>query len=192
MAKKVVFIGGPGSGKSTVTTEVFVELKKKNKNCELVTEWIRQDIQANGPMESIWEQYRTRDHQKEIEDAIPDEVEYVLIDSGTLTQFFYACLYCDHSDARQRLVMADMYKYFLDDVYLKRYDHVFYLPCAQTYELNVDILNDGTRYQSEYEAETVDKHMGLMFARLHIGVGNITVLDCPLEKRTKEALKIIK
>ena len=42
--KKVVFVGGPGSGKSTISAEVFVELKKRGANVELVTEWIRQDL----------------------------------------------------------------------------------------------------------------------------------------------------
>ena len=83
-----------------------------------------------------------------------------------------------------------MYKYLLDDIYLKRYDYVFYLPTKHTYEANSDILSDGTRYQSEDEINSLETHMGLVFTKLH-SLDNIHTLDCPLEYRAEEALKII-
>lgn len=187
--KRIAFIGAAGSGKSTIAEEVHVELKKKSINAELIQEWIRYDIQAHGAMTSIWEQYRTRQHQKDLEDDVPDTVDYVIVDSGTLTPYFYACLYAN-DDARQRLVICDMYKYLLDDIYLKRYDYVFYLPTKHTYEANSDILSDGTRYQSEDEINSLETHMGLVFTKLH-SLDNIHTLDCPLEYRAEEALKII-
>ena len=113
-------------------------------------------------MVSIWEQYRTRQYQKELEDAVPNIADYVICDSGTLTPYFYAVLYADPSDPRQRLVLHDMYKYLLDDLYLKRYDLIFYLPL-----INGPDLSDGTRYQSEQEIRVLDEHMNLMFTKLH-------------------------
>ena len=189
--KNICFIGAAGSGKSTLATETFTELKKKNYNTEHISEFIRTDIQAHGPMESIWEQYRVRFSQKEIEDNLPKNVDYAIIDSGTLTQYFYACLYCDHTNARQRLVMSDMYKYWLDDIYLKRYSYVFWLPSGETHRANPELLNDGTRYQNQQEIDLLDTHMELMFNRLHKGVGNIYTIDGPLHKRIERVLDVI-
>lgn len=188
--RKICLIGNAGSGKSTLSGELFVEMKKKGINAELVPEFIRGDIQRNGPMTDIWEQYRTRSNQKETEDAIPENVEYSIVDSGTLTPYFYACLYADNTKARHRIVMQDMYKFFLDDLYLGRYSHVFFLPMAETYKANLNILNDGTRYQTAEQINTLEEHMTLVFTKLH-KLDNVYVLDGPLESRCKNALDII-
>jgi GTPase SAR1 family protein len=190
MTKRIVFIGAAGCGKSTLSTEVFLALKKKHLNAELVTEWIRNDINRNGPMCDIFEQYRTRQHQKELEDAIPTEVEYLAVDSGTLTPYFYSCLYADHKDARQRLVLQDMYRYLLDDLYLRRYDYIFYLPVKQTYSANKKILSDGTRFQTMEEIDTLDDHMRLIFTKLH-KLDNIFTADWALAERPQFVLDII-
>lgn len=190
MTKKIALIGSPGSGKSTLAAEVFVALKKLGKNVELISEWVRSDIHQNGPLQSIWEQFRTRQHQKDLEDAVPDTVEYVITDSGTLTPYFYACLYANNGDSRQRLVMQDMYKMLLDDLYLNRYTHIFFLPVSQTYKVRPDILNDGTRFQSLDEIDTLEMHMTLMFARLHC-LSSVTVLNEPLDVRPNRVLQII-
>lgn len=189
--KKLVFIGGPGSGKSTLATDVFTILKKQKYNTELVTEFIRRDIQEHGPMETIWEQYRVRYKQCELEDNLPDVLDYAVIDAGTISQYFYAILYCDHSNSRQRLVLADLYKYWLDDIYLKRYDYVFYVPSNHTHSENPNILNDGTRYQTTEEVNTLEASMNLMFDNLHKNVGNIYTIDVPLQERTSKVLSIL-
>lgn len=188
--KKVTFIGAPGCGKSTITNDVYVALKKKNINVEMVPEMIRYSIQRYGPLETIWEQYKTRNDQCALEDAIPKHVDYLVSDSGTLTMFFYAALYADKTDTRQRLVLADMYKYLLDDLYLKRYDYVFFLPRVDKIKANEKILNDGTRFQSNEEVDILDEHMSLIFTKIH-KLDNVHCLDCDLEKRTDEVLKII-
>lgn len=188
--KKICIIGNAGAGKSTLAGKIFSALKPLKVNVELVPEFIRGDIQVNGPMQSIWEQYRTRFSQKEIEDAIPNNVDYAVIDSGTLTPYFYACLYSNKENERERLVLQDMYKFFLEDLYKRRYDYVFFLPRAQTYAANPDILTDGTRYQSADEINTLETHMTLLFGNLH-KLNNVHVLDCPLDQRLDKVLEII-
>ncbi len=79
MTKRIVFIGSVGSGKSTIVTDVITQLKKSGVNAEHVPEMIRYDIQQNGPMESIWEQYRTLQNQREYEDGVPDNVDFAII-----------------------------------------------------------------------------------------------------------------
>lgn len=190
MTKRISLIGAAGCGKSTLAAQLFSEMKRKHINVELVDEWIRRDIQKNGTMESIWEQYRTRFHQKEIEDAIPQEVDYAVIDSGTLTPYFYSCLYANKEDPRERLVLQDMFRYFIDDLFMKRYDYVFYLPSKKTFSKDDDILKDGTRYQSPEEMEILSRHMDLMFRQLY-KLDNVFVIDGPLEDRLQRALTIL-
>lgn len=191
MTKKIAFIGSAGTGKSTLATEVFTELKKKSLNAELVSEWIRYDIQANGPMESIWEQYRTLHHQRQMEDAVPDSVEWLVTDSGCLTPYFYSCLYAPKANERERLVLADMFKFLIDDIYKKRYTYVFFLPGKETYKtVQDDIVDDGTRYQSIDELKILDDHMSLVFTKM-FNVGNIITLDCPLKDRIDKVMEII-
>lgn len=190
MAKRIAFIGAAGSGKSTLATEVFVELKKRNKNAEIINEWVRYDIQANGPMQSIWEQYRTLNHQRDLEKAVPESVDYVVVDSGVLTPYFYAALYVDGNDPRQRLVLQDMHKYLINDMYLRWYDVVFYLPLKYTKEATDKLLKDGTRYQTDDELNILDSHMNLMFNQLN-KIDNIYTIDGPLDQRINAVLRVL-
>lgn len=189
MTKKICVIGNAGSGKTTLVSNLFRYLKENGKNAEMVSEFIRTDIQANGPMTSVWEQYRTRENQKSIEDAVP-QVDYLIVDSGTLTPYFYACLYYDKTDVRQRLVLQDMYKYLVNDLMMKRYSHVLFLPRDQTYATNKNILSDGTRYQTDVEIEQLESHMSLYFNTV-FKLDNVFTLNSPLAKRLDEAVSII-
>jgi hypothetical protein len=186
--KKVVFVGAAGCGKSTLAASVFVELKKLGYNTELVDEWVRREIQMNG-IPNIWEQYRVYHTQKAIEDSLPKNVDFAIIDAGVLSPYFYS-FRSDLFDERVRHLLNDMYRYFVNDLYLKRYDYVFYLPAKQTYEKHPDILKDGTRFQTPEDIETLDTHMRLHFTKLH-KLDNVYTIDCELEKRLDVVLKII-
>lgn len=181
--KKIVFVGGPGSGKSTISAEVFVELKKRGENVELVTEWIRQDLWINGPMTTIWEQFRTYAKQREIEDSVPSNVDWVVTDSGTLTPYFYAIEYCDQKDPRQRLVLHEMYNRLVTDIFTNRYSHIFYLPTAETYKRNSNILSDGTRFQTLEQVNKLDQNMRITFCEM-IKNDSVYTVDVPLEQRS--------
>ena len=185
--KKVVFVGGPGSGKSTISAEVFVELKKRGANVELVTEWIRQDLWINGPMTTIWEQFRTYAKQREIEDSVPTTVDWVVTDSGTLTPYFYAIEYCDQKDPRQRLVLHEMYNRLVTDIFTNRYTHIFYLPTTETYKRNSNILSDGTRFQTLEQANKLDQNMRSTFCEM-IKNDSVYTVDVPLEERSQFVL----
>jgi hypothetical protein len=186
--KKIVFVGAAGCGKSTLTASVFVELKKRGYNTELVDEWIRREIQMNG-VPNIWEQYRVYHTQKSIEDSLPSNVEFAIIDAGVLSPYFYS-FRSDLFDERVRHLLNDMYRYFINDLYLKRYDYIFYLPVSHTYDKHQDLLRDGTRFQTREDIDVLDTHMRLHFTKLH-KLDNIYTLDCELEKRTDTVLKII-
>jgi thymidylate kinase len=185
--KKIVFVGGPGSGKSTISAEVFVELKKRGANVELVTEWIRQDLWINGPMTTIWEQFRTYARQREIEDSVPTNVDWVVTDSGTLTPYFYAIEYCDQKDPRQRLVLHEMYNRLVTDIFANRYSHIFYLPTTETYKRNSNILSDGTRFQTLEQVNKLDQNMRITFCEM-IKNDSVYTVDVPLEERSQFVL----
>ena len=180
--QRIVFIGAAGCGKTTLATSVFAALKQAGRNVEHVHEFIRHDINSNGPMTSIWEQYRTRQFQKELEDAVPQNATYVICDSGTLTPYLYAVLYANPSEPRQRLVLQDMYRYLLDDLYLRRYDLVFYVPLLSNAN-----LHDGTRYQTEQEIKVLNQHMQLVFTQLH-RLPNIHTVESSFELRLEEVM----
>lgn len=183
--KKITFIGAPGSGKSTLATQIFTTLKKRGINAEMVHEWVRCDIWKNGPMQSVWEQYRTMIHHKEIEDSVPSSVDIMVSDSSSLTPYFYAVHYVNPENARERLVLQDMYRYLLDDIYLNRYDLIFYLPTQP----NVD-TDDGTRFQSAEDIEMLDMHMGMVFTALH-KTSRIFRIDGPMDGRHDIVMNII-
>lgn len=185
MTRRIAFIGACGSGKSTLAAKVFTSLKECRVNVELVDEFIRRDIQLYGPMKSIWEQFRTRQSQQELEDAVPAVVHTVIVDSETLTPYFYACLYADHVDARQRLVLQDMHRYLLNDLYMKRYDLIFYLTPIPGAD-----LNDGTRFQSDDEVSILDQHMDLVFNKL-FRIGNAHRIDGEVSLRLDKVMSII-
>jgi len=182
--KKITFVGSAGAGKTTLAHGVFSALKKQNINVELAHEWIRSETQINGPMQSIWEQYRTRSKQKEIEDAIPESVDVMISDCGTLSMPFYAINYFKNNNPRDRLVLQDMYKYLIDDIYLRRYDLIFYLPAKK------GLIQDGTRFQTPEDVKNIDDHMRMVFTTLHKTEGTYCI-DTDLEDRHDIVMKII-
>lgn len=182
---RICCVGTAGSGKSTLAAQIFSELKILGKKVEHIHEFVRNDINAHGPMTSIWEQYRTRQHQKELEDAVPNIADYIICDSGTLTPYFYSVLYSDPKEPRQRLVLQDMYKYILEDIFLNRYDLIFYVPLIGKAD-----LKDGTRYQTDEQIEVLDEHMRLFFTKLHRSP-NLYIVDSNFENRLDNVMKII-
>jgi nicotinamide riboside kinase len=181
MTKKICLIGSPGCGKSTLAAELFVTLKKMGKNTELVPEWVRRSIQIHGPMTNVLEQYRTLLHHRKAEEYLPPEVEYAIIDSGTVSMYFYAAVYSKKQDQKERLVVQDMYEALLDDLYSKRYDWIYFLPRAPV-DATGAIIQDGVRYQSQDDLQVLEDYMSLLFTKIH-NIDNIKVLDCLLGQR---------
>lgn len=189
MTQKIALIGGPGSGKSTTTAEIFVAFKKMGHNVEFVPEWIRRDIAINGPMETVWEQYRTFINHREAEEHFSPKVEYLVIDSGCLTPYFYTALYASKNNQRERLAVQDMHESFVNILYQRHYDHIFFLPRFRTDELGIS-FQDGVRYQTDAEISALESYMTLVFTRIY-KMDNIHVLDCPLRDRVPTVLRTV-
>lgn len=189
MTQKIVFIGGPGCGKSTLTADVFVAFKKLGKVTEFVPEWIRREIMREGVMTSVWEQYRTMNNHRREEMDFPASVEYLILDGGTLTPYFYAALYSQKQDRKERLVVQDMYEFLLHDLYSKKYDHIYFLPRIHTDNAGVS-FQDGTRFQTDDDLQVLETYMTLIFTKIH-RMDNVRVLDCPLDERVPTVIQDI-
>ena len=88
-------------------------------------------------------------------------------------------------------MLADMFKFLIDDLYKRRYTYVFFLRGQRIWEKNIDkITKDGTRYQSPEELNILDEHMSLVFTKM-FKIDNIIDLDCPVEERCSKALEIL-
>lgn len=186
---RIVFIGGPACGKTTLTHDLFVQFKKLGRIVEVVPEWIRRDIMKNGPMTNVFEQYRTLMNHRREEENFPDQVEFLIQDGGTLTPYFYAAIYSKKSDRKERLVVQDMYEALLDDLYSHKYDRIFFLPRAIVDKAGVS-FQDGVRFQTDHELEVLETYMRLIFTEIH-RMDNVTVLDCPLEKRVETIINTV-
>jgi nicotinamide riboside kinase len=187
MVKRIVFIGPPGSGKSTLCSEVFTALKKKHLNVELVPEYARIYIQKFGPPESLFEQYSIFEGQSNSENIDASKLDFIIMESGRMVSYFYTVLYSDPTKPRQRYVIQDLYRHFMDDLYLKRYDFIFYIPPVETYKINPNILNDGIRYQTTKEVNLLEDFMELFLLRLP-GSNNVVKLDGPISERLGKVL----
>jgi hypothetical protein len=186
---RIVFIGAPGCGKSTLAADVFVALKKLGKNAELVPEWIRRDIMKNGIMGSVFEQYRTLMYHQREEEDFPPQVEYLVQDGGTLLGYFYAAVYSSKTDPKERLVIQDLYDHLLSALYGKKYDHIYYLPRTQVLETGANIA-DGTRFQADGDYDVLETYMKLIFTEIH-RMDNVRVLNCPLDQRVPTVINDI-
>lgn len=189
MTKKIVFIGNSGVGKTTLTEELSAAFKKMGFNTALVSEWVRGDIVRNGPMENVHEQFRILKNQRDQEDYLPEEVEYAIIDSGCLTGYFYAALYSSKENRRDRLAIVDLYRSMLDDLYIRRYDHIFFIPRKHIRQIGAK-LNDGVRYQTDEEHDGLEDFMTLFLTRIH-RMDNLHVLDCALGDRIRTVTEIV-
>lgn len=184
---RIVFIGGPGCGKSTASADLFITLKKLGKNTELVPEWVRRDIMINGPMNNVFEQYRYLAHNKREESHFADNVEYIVQDGGRLLGYFYASFYSTRQDKKEKLVISDLYNDLLDTLYSGYYDRIYFLPRAPVAQTG-GLFNDGTRYQTTDDADALEDYMKMIFTKIH-RMDSVRVVSGPLDQRIELILK---
>jgi hypothetical protein len=134
-------------------------------------------------MQNTFEQYRTLMHHRVEEERFPPNVEYLIHDGNTLTPYFYAALYAQKDDPKERLVIQDMYAVLLDDLYSRKYDLIYFLPRIRA-DTAGSTFDDGTRVQTPAQVDLIERHMGLLLTELH-KFDNIRVLNCPLGKRNE-------
>lgn len=148
MTKRIALLGGPSSGKSTLAAALFSTMKEIGINADLVQEYAREHINKYGAPENVLTQFLIYKKQREKEDILPKQVEYIITDSPTILSYVYGLYYYDPKSKDHRIMLADMYYEMMLDGF-SRYQYVFFLEATRPYKL------DGTRTQSAQEAKQI-------------------------------------
>jgi RecA/RadA recombinase len=138
--------GGPGTGKSTVAAEIFVALKQKGVNAELVNEYVKQWAWENRtPVK--YDQFYFFGKQTRKEYSLFGKVAVAVSDSPAAICGVYAQLY---GTPHQAVLFRSMVLTYLDMVREngQNYVHVF-LERVKPY-------NAAGRFQTEDQAKDVD------------------------------------
>lgn len=108
--------GGPGSGKSTMAARLFSDLKNKEVNVELVTEYAK-DLTWSKSFDVLSNQLYVFAKQHQRMHRLGDKVDVIVTDSPLLNSLIY---HKSPSEAFEDLVQEEADKYYNIDVFLER------------------------------------------------------------------------
>lgn len=136
MTAVINLFGGPGTGKSTSTAQVFSELKSRGVNCEMALEYAK---------DKVWEEsYRTLEnqiyvfgHQHHRIHRLLGKVDAIVTDCPLLLSLYYGK---GHGETFKRLVLEEHHKLNNVNVFLVR----------------KKVFNPAGRLQNEEEAKEID------------------------------------
>jgi len=176
---RIGLLGGPGCGKSTQCAHFFSKLKEMGMQTEQVQEWVREAINKSYiPTNNPWVQWWIYTEQKEKEDCLPIDIDYMVTDSPTILSYIYALQYTNRPP--DNYLILKMYEYFLKD--LDRYDYLFVCKREKPY------VKDGTRIQTEKEAKEIDD---LVLNLLDIHSVKYHIITGTVEERTNQMRGVI-
>lgn len=139
---RVGFMGPPGSGKSTVSQALQVEMGSIDLLTAVCPEEARIFISKFGQPEHIALQSSFAFKQMRREDTLAESCDVLFCDSPVFLCGVYATLMMDKTSAQQRKICRDVMKWAVIDQ-LARYDYIIYLP------RQFEVVDDGVR-QPEY------------------------------------------
>lgn len=143
MTKYINLFGGPGVGKSTTAAAIFVEMKRRGMNVELVTE-VAKDFVWEGRMKTLDIQPYVTIKQFRNLYRLKGKVDYVITDAPILLGCIYADKYAPTLPASYKQLIVDLHKQELDPSVNIVLERLF------------DYDSNG-RYQSEEEALQLDR-----------------------------------
>lgn len=143
MTKYINLFGGPGVGKSTTAAAIFVEMKRRNMNVELVTE-VAKDFVWEGRMKTLDIQPYVTIKQFRNLYRLKGKVDYVISDSPILLGCIYADKYAPTLPASYKQLIVDLHKQELD-------------PSVNIVLERLFDYDSSGRYQSEEEALQLDR-----------------------------------
>lgn len=145
MTKYINLFGGPGVGKSTTAAAIFVEMKRRNMNVELVTE-VAKDFVWEGRMQTLDIQPYVTIKQFRNLYRLKGKVDYVISDSPILL----GCIYAD----KYAPTLPASYKQFIVDLHRQELDPSINIILRRVFD-----YDSNGRYQSEDEAHQLDQDM---------------------------------
>ncbi len=143
MTKYINLFGGPGVGKSTTAAAIFVEMKRRGMNVELVTE-VAKDFVWEGRMKTLDIQPYVTIKQFRNLYRLKGKVDYVITDAPILLGCIYADKYAPALPASYKQLIVDLHKQELD-------------PSVNIVLERLFDYDSSGRYQSEEEALQLDR-----------------------------------
>lgn len=183
--KKICFVGGPSTGKSTSARHLAGELIKRNYSAELVGEFARDYIIKHGPIKSPGEQlYIVRGQKEKEKMARSRSPEFIVCDVPSfLSHVYFHFLNDGVIDKKEAEILEKIEKELWQEISgeIYNYDFVFFLPPEITPE------QDGVRlYTDKIEeiSNRIDKFLHTHGIKHHDLNGSV-------EERTNKALEIM-
>jgi len=173
-SKLVGFIGGPGSGKTTLACALKEYFMIKKISTDVCTEYAREFVFEYGFPETPFAQYKLALKQKKREDLLCQGTnKYVFSDSPIWLAYVYGLLLIRSDGTIQdRAVASDIYKEFVVKQ-INRYDRVFYIQ-------NETPHDDGCKRDKDTEKTIRNLIEG--FVKLHEHILPITRMNIPIEE----------
>ncbi|MGL4338734.1 MAG: AAA family ATPase [Turicibacter sp.] len=149
MAVRIAILGGPRCGKTTLIQQLFVDLKIRDINVGVATEYSTEYLRDKGMIESISEQYGIYLGQLHLEQGLRMH-DYAITDYATFVPYIYGRMMLGDKERTQKEIeiLNDLYSLAIRD--LPQYDHIFFVPREFGYK------KDGVRWQDAEVAEMVD------------------------------------
>ncbi|MBP1889128.1 nicotinamide riboside kinase [Clostridium moniliforme] len=150
MPIRIAVLGGPRCGKTTLIQQLYVDLKIRDLNVGVATEYSTDYLRDKGMIETIAEQYGIYLGQAQLEEGL-NEFDYAITDYATFVPYIYGRFMLGDKErtVKEIEILKDLYALALRD--LQKYDYIFFVPREFGY------AKDGVRWQDEEMAQSIDK-----------------------------------
>ncbi len=180
----VAFIGGPGTGKTTLANEVTAELKKRGVSAQFVGEYIRNYVEKHKSFpRHVSDQHVVLRGQTKREDEAASSAGCVVTDSAAWLSGVYATALIGENDRSDFVTAFDL----MEDTILdfNRYSVVFLMPRKFKFDTR-------TRSQSnEDEAIRIDEKIRAFITLFNIDVVELDEPEHWVEHSICKILEII-
>ena len=181
MPVRIAILGGPRCGKTTLIQQLYVDLKIRDIDVGVATEYSTEYLRDKGMIETISEQYGIYLGQLHLEKSL-DPHDYALTDYATFVPYIYARLMLGDKKRTQKEIeiLNDLYSLAIRD--LPQYDHIFFVPREFGYK------KDGVRWQDEGVAQAVDK---AILGFLESENVKYTIIKGSTKERSEQIMKLV-
>lgn len=93
MKKVICLYGGPGSGKSTTSADIFFKLKTAGYNCEMNREYIKDWVWEKRSVKNGDQTYFFAKQSRKERIYMQSEIEFIITDSPLVLTHFYGMKY---------------------------------------------------------------------------------------------------
>jgi len=145
--KKCAFLGGPGTGKTTLIKQLDVDYSMAGYISSICPDFGRTYIIRYGPPRSIFEQFLLYEGQKQAEEEL-SHCDIIFCDNATILNYVYGLMLCDFKNPQQVYALMKLYEWAMKDI--SGYE-LFYIP------REFALQPDGVIYQDEETAVQVDQ-----------------------------------